>query len=228
MKSNRRLKNSLLLFGCPQTQDTHLTTLLGCTRKMKCPQFASLAVITQRHQGCLGPREVCHLQLLGEQGRSKGLSEQPSLGHNFNTEHRKSLCCIHCQDRTKGKQGRTGTEEILNSAIPSALEPKRKENIWFSCLCFTYCLYFAQFIWIYSIILSHLNYTGVITCLRLRGKPLIWITEETELQELATKEQELVQPPGSVTGLGYMPKPRAELLFHMIALHSRRRTSPFR
>lgn len=178
--------------------------------------------------GLPGPTWGLSLAAPGGAREKQGTEWAAILRTQFQHRTQKKPVLHSLSRQDKGKQGRTGTEEILNSAIPSALEPKRKENIWFSCLCFTYCLYFAQFIWIYSIILSHLNYTGVITCLRIRGKPLIWITEETELQELATKEQELVQPPGSVTGLGYMPKPRAELLFHMIALHSRRRTSPFR
>lgn len=129
MKSNRRLKNSLLLFGCPLTQDTHLTTLLGCTRKMKRLQFAPLAMITQRHWGCLGPREVCHLQLPGEQGRSKGTEWAAILRTQFQHRAQKKPTLHSLSRLDKEMQGRTGTEEIWNSAIPSALEPKRKHLV---------------------------------------------------------------------------------------------------
>lgn len=40
-------------------------------KKMKDPNSAPLVMIPQRCQGCLTPGQVCHLQLLGEQGRSE-------------------------------------------------------------------------------------------------------------------------------------------------------------
>lgn len=127
MKSNRRLKNSLLLFGCPQTQDMHLTTLLGCTRKMKCLQFAPLAVITQRHWGCLGPWEVCHLQLLGEQGRSKGTEWAAILRTQF--QHRTGLQCVRCQDRTKKhKEEQEQKNKKRNMKLCHPISPWTKEK----------------------------------------------------------------------------------------------------
>lgn len=138
MKSNRRLKNSLLLFGCPQTQDTYLTTLLGCTRKMK-PSIAPLAMITQRHWSCLGPCEVCHLQLPGEQRRSKG-TEWAALGCNFNTEHRKSMQCIHCQDRTK--KHKEEQQQQKYETLPShQLLNQREKKTFGSHACVSHIVY---------------------------------------------------------------------------------------
>lgn len=182
MKSNRRLKNFLLLFGCPQPQDMYLTTLLSCTRKTKHLQFAPLAMVTQRHWGCLDPCKVCHLQLLGEQGRSSGLSEQPSLGHSFN-KHRKSLNCICCQDRTKKhkeEQEQKNRKRNMKLCHPISLWTKEKSKHLVLMLVFHILFIFCSVYLNTSTVLSHLNYTDAMTCLRIRGKPLIRITEETQ------------------------------------------------
>lgn len=178
---------------------------------MKHPNSAPLVMIPQKCQGCLTPGQVCHLQLLGEQGRSEGTKGAAILRTYFqhpagelaflNTE---KACCVHCQGRTKKHNGEQ-EQKKTNMKLPShqPWKHRRKTIIWFLCMCSTRYLYFAQYTSTCSIVLSHQSNTWDYPPeSKTLNKDHRW---DPNLQELATKEQELTQPPVFIARLDYMP-----------------------